>query len=90
MVMKMKVDVLRAKKKKLKNFVFYRPVIEVQYVKPILGRIYLAFQFYRFVKFGVYKYNVYISSKLSGNAGFVCVKKMRYLAIPKIKVVNEQ
>lgn len=48
---------------KPKKFYVIRPEIEIEYIKhPILGRLYILFNYWRFVKVGfywIYTYKVY-------------------------------
>lgn len=73
---------------KIKKINLYRPEIEVKFNRPILARLYLALVFFRFVKIARIKVNINICSKLMKNAGHVTIKKLWYITIPKIKVVD--
>lgn len=61
---------------KQKKFYVIRPEIEIEYIKPVLGRLYIMLNYWRFVKVGYYNLLGY---------------KMYYIAFPRIyrKAENE-
>ena len=74
---------------KLKKLQVLRPEIEVEYQRPILGRL-LTFFFVMKTAVRVRRviFKIEIPSKLLKNAGTVYNCKVWYLIIPKIKAVK--
>lgn len=67
---------------KMKKIQLIRPEVNIEFEKPILGRLFFVFFYFRLIKIGKIKYTVNIPSKLMKDAGHVCVKEMWYICIP--------
>jgi hypothetical protein len=75
--------------KKLKKLNLLRPEIEVEFSRPILGRLLLFFRFPSLCK--IFKANICVN--VAGRFGLVdcgrmTLAKVWYICIPKIKVVD--
>lgn len=76
---------------KFRKIRLLRPEFEVEFKKPIVGRLYLFFKFPTLCK--VIKQRLYIN--ITGKFGYAdcgkgCVKNIYYICIPKIKVTKER
>ena len=73
----------------IKKLQVVRPEIEVEYQRPILGRLLTFFWVIpRLVKVKRVGFKIEIPSKLLKDAGTVYIHKVWFLVIPKIKAVK--
>lgn len=68
---------------KIKRVQIIRPEIEVEIIKPILGRLYLVMMFPLLIKIKAFDYR-FTRKLYNGMAGIVWRKKCYIVAIPKI------
>lgn len=74
---------------KIKKIQIVRPEIEVEFIKPILSRLYFLTVLPKMFMVKKAKLNICIDSALiSGYARYVKTKKVWIVCIPKIKVVD--
>lgn len=73
--MRLKVSQYR-NDQKLKKLYFIRPEIEIEYIRPVLGRLYIILNYWRFIKIGRCQ---------------ILADTVHYIAFPRIyrKVENE-
>lgn len=69
---------------KIKRFQVLRPVIEVEYVRPIIGRLYLMLNIPRMIKFTKQKIKC-VANWADGMQGTLSIFNVYYLCIPKIE-----
>lgn len=69
---------------KTKKFFVVRPEIEVEYARPIIGRLYLALIYPMLIKIKRGRINTLIKSYHGGMAGIVKVINVYFIAIPKV------
>ena len=73
---------------KVKKIQLCRPEIEVEFAKPIIGRLYFAFVYPRLIKVKRAKISIFVKSQIHKFGGTVYVRKVWFIVIPKIKVVK--
>lgn len=74
---------------KLKKLNLLRPEIEVEISRPVLGRLWLFLRFFSFCKVIRATIGVKVEGRICfADCGSVTLKKVLYICIPKIKVVD--
>lgn len=74
---------------KIKKFHLLRPEIEVESAKPVIGRLYLALNYPRLIKILPGKIKCPLES-FGGMAGTVWMKKVYFIAIPKVRWIDKR
>ena len=69
---------------KMKKFSIVHPEIEIEFARPIIGRLYFALIYPMLIKIKRCRINVQIKSYNGGMAGTISVKNVYFIAIPKV------
>lgn len=74
---------------KMKKVYFVRPEIEVEFTRPIIGRVYFAFIYPWLIKIKRCSVKMLLNCYDDGMAGTVGIKRFYVIAFPKVVSGNE-